>query len=72
MERESFTTKQRVSELKIRKCPRCGMYTLKERCPSCGSKTTSPHPPRFSPHDPYGKYRRQLKKLALGTGVTNE
>ena len=23
---------------------------------------------KFSPHDPYGKYRRQLKKETLGMG----
>ena len=52
--------------MKLKKCKSCGMYTLKETCPSCGGQTISPHPPKFSPLDPYGKYRRMLKKQAGG------
>ncbi|MGQ9787826.1 MAG: RNA-protein complex protein Nop10 [Candidatus Hadarchaeaceae archaeon] len=48
--------------MKMKKCKVCGLYTLKDQCPGCGGQTVSPHPPRFSPHDPYGKYRRMLKK----------
>jgi H/ACA ribonucleoprotein complex subunit 3 len=47
--------------LKIRKCVVCGEYTLKEVCENCGSVTKNPKPPRFSPKDPYGKYRRMMK-----------
>jgi H/ACA ribonucleoprotein complex subunit 3 len=47
--------------MKIRKCLKCKIYTLKETCPKCGSRTESAHPPRFSPEDKYGKYRRMLK-----------
>jgi len=54
---------------KIKKCPRCGKYTLKETCPLCGEKTKLAHPPKFSPEDPYGEYRRRLKKEMLGIGV---
>ncbi len=50
----------------IKKCPNCGQYTLKEVCPICGEKTKVAHPPRFSPEDPYGKYRRRLKREKLG------
>lgn len=50
--------------MKMNKCKSCGTYTFKEKCPSCGGVTGTPHPPRFSPHDPYGKYRRALKKEA--------
>ena len=46
----------------MRKCPSCGRYTLKDRCPECGEPTVSPIPPRFSPEDRYGEYRRRLKK----------
>lgn len=46
---------------KMRKCA-CGIYTLKKICPICGNETKNPLPPRFSPEDPYGKYRRQMKK----------
>ncbi|MEM4524476.1 MAG: RNA-protein complex protein Nop10, partial [Archaeoglobaceae archaeon] len=44
------------------KCPKCLEYTLKEICQRCGEKTINPIPPRFSPEDPYGKYRRKLRK----------
>jgi len=54
---------------KIKKCSRCGKYTLKEICPLCGEKTKLAHPPKFSPEDPYGEYRRRLKKEVLGIGV---
>ncbi len=46
---------------KMRKCA-CGIYTLKKICPICGNETKNPLSPRFSPEDPYGKYRRQMKK----------
>ncbi|MDI6886123.1 MAG: RNA-protein complex protein Nop10 [archaeon] len=46
---------------KIRKCEACGEYTLKEVCEKCGRVTKNPLPPRFSPKDPYGKYRRMMK-----------
>ncbi|MFP3909382.1 MAG: RNA-protein complex protein Nop10 [Halobacteriota archaeon] len=49
-------------KLKMRKCGGCGTYTLKELCPKCGVSTFNPAPPRFSPQDPYGKYRRKLRK----------
>ena len=50
--------------MRIKRCVECGVYTLKEICPTCGGKTVSPHPPKFSPADPYGRYRRLLKKQA--------
>jgi len=40
----------------------CGRYTLKEICPACRSRTVQAIPPRYSPEDKYGKYRRMLKK----------
>lgn len=54
----------RVLWMKLKKCKSCGAYTLKDVCPSCGGQVISPHPPKFSPLDPYGKYRRMLKKQA--------
>jgi len=45
---------------KIKKCRDCGMYTLLEICPKCGRMTCPTKPARFSPVDPYGKYRRLL------------
>ena len=45
----------------IRYCVRCREYTLHEKCPICGMKTINPHPPRFSPEDRWGEYRRKEK-----------
>jgi len=47
-------------------CKKCNEYTLDEKCPSCKNKTISKNPPRFSPQDPYGRYRRELKKSKKG------
>ncbi|MHA1754483.1 MAG: RNA-protein complex protein Nop10 [Candidatus Odinarchaeia archaeon] len=50
----------------LKKCTVCRRYTiLKETCPYCSNPTRTPHPPKFSLADPYGKYRRELKKTAL-------
>ena len=46
----------------MKKCKDCGRFALDDVCPECGNETSSPHPPKFSPEDPYGKYRRKLKK----------
>ena len=50
--------------MRMKKCKPCGAYTFKDVCPKCGGPTVSPQPPKFSPLDPYGKYRRMLKKQA--------
>lgn len=46
----------------IRLCKACGRYTLKGSCLACGAATIMPLPPRYSPEDRYGAYRRRLKK----------
>jgi len=51
--------------MKMRKCPNCSRYTFSEVCPVCGTATVNPEPPRYSPEDKYGKYRRQLKAKAI-------
>jgi H/ACA ribonucleoprotein complex subunit 3 len=43
-------------------CSHCGQCTMKERC--CGDKTLSRIPPKYSPEDKYGKYRREVKEPA--------
>ncbi len=43
-------------------CRACGTYTLQDRCPRCGGPAGNPMPPRYSPEDRYGAYRRRLKK----------
>jgi H/ACA ribonucleoprotein complex subunit 3 len=48
--------------MKLHKCPECGRYTLKNICPKCNAKTIFEKPPKFSPEDVYGKYRRLMKK----------
>ncbi len=48
--------------MRIRKCPHCRVYTLKDKCPTCRSDTVTSKPARFSPQDPYGKYRRRMKR----------
>jgi H/ACA ribonucleoprotein complex subunit 3 len=52
--------------MKMRKCFSCKIYTFKENCPECNKKTASPEPPRFSPEDKYGKYRRKFLIRKLG------
>lgn len=38
---------------------------MEEECPKCGGGTVKPYPPRFSPDDRYGRYRRMLKKESM-------
>jgi len=47
--------------LHILKCRECGSYGLKEKC-SCGATRVKPKPPKYSPEDKYGKYRREYKE----------
>ncbi|MEM2944275.1 MAG: RNA-protein complex protein Nop10 [Methanomassiliicoccales archaeon] len=46
----------------LRKCLKCQEYTLEESCPRCGSMSVIATPPKFSPEDKYGNYRRRLRK----------
>ncbi|MEF8848378.1 MAG: RNA-protein complex protein Nop10 [Candidatus Thermoplasmatota archaeon] len=46
----------------IRFCKQCGEYSMDDICSNCKGKTISKKPPRYSPQDNYGKYRRKLKK----------
>jgi len=48
--------------MNILKCLKCNEYTMKVVCKTCGYKTISTKPPRYSPIDPYGKYRLMHKK----------
>ena len=45
-------------------CKKCEKYTLDKICKKCKEKTISRNPPKFSPQDHYGKYRRKLKKMS--------
>ncbi|MDR3206271.1 MAG: RNA-protein complex protein Nop10 [Candidatus Methanoplasma sp.] len=42
----------------IMKCGDCGRYTLSDVCPKCSSGAFRPLPPKYSPQDRYGAYRR--------------
>ncbi|HOE52474.1 MAG TPA: RNA-protein complex protein Nop10 [Methanomassiliicoccales archaeon] len=46
----------------LRLCEGCAEYTLKDTCPRCGAKTSLPIPPRYSPEDRYGEYRRRARQ----------
>jgi H/ACA ribonucleoprotein complex subunit 3 len=50
----------------LRYCEKCKDYVLDDICSKCKEKTISKNPPRFSPQDHYGDYRRKLKKLEKG------
>jgi len=49
--------------LHILKCKSCNKYTLHEKC-SCGGTAVIVRPPKYSPDDPYAKYRRKAKEQA--------
>jgi H/ACA ribonucleoprotein complex subunit 3 len=49
-----------MTESLLHVCRACVRYTLREKCPTCGNRTRTPHPARFDPGDRYGKYRRML------------
>ncbi len=38
------------------------VYTLGEACPECGAEAVNSAPAPFNPEDPYGEYRRALKR----------
>ncbi|MGM0591642.1 MAG: RNA-protein complex protein Nop10 [Halobacteriota archaeon] len=40
------------------------VYTLSDTCPRCGSEAVNSAPAPFNPNDPYGEYRRALKRRA--------
>jgi len=52
--------------IKIHKCGKCKIYTLKDKCPRCGNKTVTAHPAKFSPDDPY----LELKVKAIVKNLT--
>jgi H/ACA ribonucleoprotein complex subunit 3 len=38
------------------------VYTLSDACPACGADAVNSAPAPFDPEDPYGEYRRALKR----------
>lgn len=47
----------------IKKCPKCGKYTMKVTCSKCNIDTINPKPAKYSINDKYAKYRRKAKEL---------
>jgi len=47
-------------------CNKCLKYTLEKKCSKCNIQTIIKNPPRYSPQDHYGRYRRELKKSQKG------
>ena len=43
------------------KCQTCSSYGFDKDCP-CGGIRVFPKPPKYSPEDKYGKYRRLAKE----------
>lgn len=65
MRRKELDLREREDKMPklLRKCIKCGTYTLNPNfCPKCGSEVRLAHPPKFSPADKYGVYRRLMKK----------
>ena len=50
----------------LRRCPGCGRYTAGYTCTECGSDTVTAHPPKYSPDDRYGRYRRMSIRQEYG------
>ncbi len=46
---------------KLRRCDNCWTYTFKLKCPKCNNETKLAYPPKYSPKDKYGEYRRKIK-----------
>ena len=52
-----------MAHVLLKRCTSCKEYTLQETCPRCGHAAKPNRPAKFSPEDPYGAYRRKLKRL---------
>jgi H/ACA ribonucleoprotein complex subunit 3 len=48
--------------MRMKRCPECGGYTLKDTCVKCNVASGKVGPARYSPEDPYGRYRRLMKE----------
>ena len=44
-------------KFQIRKCQKCNIYSLREKCKNCNQETKSVHPAKYSPDDKYLRYR---------------
>jgi len=46
----------------ILQCPECKSFTIKSECETCKVSSVSIKPPKYSPEDKYGQYRRSIKE----------
>lgn len=51
-----------MARVLLKRCASCREYTLQDTC-RCGGQAQPNRPPKYSPEDPYGTYRRRLKRL---------
>jgi len=58
-------------KIEILKCPKCGSYGLQKQC-NCGAERITVKPPRYSPEDKYGHYRRIAKLEKLKNGMEDK
>jgi len=58
---QRFSKKSKMQH--IMKCPKCGKYTIWDKCSECNVSTINPKPAKFSADDKYAEYRRKAKKL---------
>jgi H/ACA ribonucleoprotein complex subunit 3 len=58
----------RIVTGRLRKCPRCTIYTLREKCKKCGTGTCNPHPSKFSLDDPFLEYKAKALISSLEKG----
>lgn len=49
--------------MKIKFCSSCKQYTMQKNCPKCKLPVNQAKPPKYSPEDRYGDYRRKAKQL---------
>ncbi|MCX8201771.1 MAG: RNA-protein complex protein Nop10 [Candidatus Caldarchaeum sp.] len=50
---------------RLRRCVECGVYTLRDNCPRCGGKTSSPHPVHFVPESKTAELLLKARKKLL-------
>lgn len=48
--------------LKCKECNQYGLNNSESKCSNCGGHLLNPRPPKYSPIDKYGKYRREYFK----------
>jgi len=47
--------------VELRRCAKCGRYSMRDCCQEEGAETKSVHPAKYSPQDKWALYRRMEK-----------